>query len=242
MIFMNEIREGEEIPVEEISVPETVEKRIIPIINRYRETLALDVKSLFPEYQLAKIPQKDLDRCSANLEALKKLLGEFIKDPDGFKVVVKTESHENGDRYSLKLKRPGDPDRLPTKESKAITQLSFYVVLQEPSETREERLAAEGLGKPADEALSQMKKKAPREISVTMSTVKVYLDEEIGRKRISFNSGVVISSSSQEGLQSQGVVYIGATPLYTLPLSEKGITKEECVALRDYVTSFFGRK
>lgn len=237
---MNEIGDGEKIPVQEISVPNIVEKRIIPIISRYEEILSIDAKSIFPEYQLAKIPQKDLDRNRNNLGKLKELLTEFVQDPKKFKVAVKSESHENGNRYSLKLKRPGDPDRLPTKESKAVTQISFYVVLHEPQETREERLMAEGLGRAADEALSQMKKKAPREISVMMSTVSVYRDEEIGRTRIGFNSGVVISSSLQEGLQSQGVIFSGATPYYTEPLSEKAITKEECLALRNYVTDFFG--
>lgn len=239
---MNEIGTEEKIPVQEISIPEIVERRIIPIIERYKTLLNEDIKSIAPDYRLGEISQKDLDRNLENLETLKNLLQEFIKGPQDFKMVVKSESHENGDRYSLKLKRPTDPERLPTEESKAVTELNFYVVLQEPYETREERLAAEALGKPAEKVALRMKKRAPREISVTMSTVSAYFDEEIRRPRVNFHSGVVVSSSSQEGLASQGVIYIGATPHYTHPLSEKAMTKGECTALRDYVTSFFTKK
>ncbi|MFZ5366286.1 MAG: hypothetical protein ACOZBZ_03240 [Patescibacteria group bacterium] len=239
---MSEIKDEEKIQAEEISIPEIVERRIIPIIDRYEEILAEDIKSIAPDYRLGEISQEDLDRNLGYLDSLKNLLGEFIKGPEKFKVVAKSESHENGDRYSLKLKRPTDPEKLPTEKSKAVTELSFYVVLQEPFETREERLAAEALGKPPERAVLQMEKKAPREISVTMSTVSVYFDEEIGKPRVNFHSGVVLSSSSQEGMFSQGVVYIGTTPHYTCPLPEKAVSREECTALRDYVTNFFERK
>ncbi len=235
---MNEIedtgnKEGRTSP-EKISVLEIINEKIIPIIGRYQEILDSDVQLILPD-RLGEVSQNDLKRNKENLGALRELLEEFAKNPGGFELVVKSESHEDGARYLLKLRSPGDPKELPTEESKALRQLSFFVVLENIYETREERIKRESLGRSAEEALIRTQEKVLPEISITISTHSVYRDEKIGRIRVNFNPGIVVSFSSQEGVRSQGIVFVGATPHYTNYLPEKNLTPEEVKILKEFL-------
>jgi len=230
-------------PPQEISIPELVETKIFPIIDRYERLLREDVKSLERDfgYQLAEVPERDIDRNRGNLETLKDILKEFIDNPGGFRIAWRLERHEDGD-YRLKLKRPSDPPRLPTGPEKAVTQLSFELGLGFPLEEREEIMKSVGLGRSPEKALARLGKEAPKEISLIFSTNKVHRDEDTGRIKVDLQSGVEISSSSQEGLRSRGVIYCGATRHSTDYLKEKALSHQECEALQKYVLGIFERK
>lgn len=235
---------GEGPPPQEISIPEVFETKIFPIIDRYGKLLREDVKILArdSDYQLGEISQKDVERNLGNLETLKKLLKEFIENPSGFRIAWRSEQHEDGNSYRLKLKGPSDPKRLPIGPKKAVTQLSLELDLGISLEKREEIMRSAGLGRSPEKALTRLGVEAPKEISLVLSTNKVYRDEELGRINVNFQSGVEISSSSQEGLRSRGVVYCGATRHKTDYLKEKALSRHECEALREYVLGIFERK
>jgi len=230
-----------DVATDEIRIPEIIRSRIIPVITRYETILVEDVESISDDYRLGEISQEDLKKNLESLKALKRLLEEFAKGPNRFKVVARNESHVDGDRYSLTLKRPTDPERLPREKSKAVTELKLSVVVsQGPYESRDERIRSAALRRPPEEAILRVERYAPREISVSMSTVSAYYDEKIGRPRVDFHSGVVVSLSPQEGIMLQGMVYVGATRHFTHPLPEKDITRDECEVLGSYVITRVG--
>jgi hypothetical protein len=91
------------------------------------------------------------------------------------------------------------------------------------------------LRRPADEALDRTQSRVIPEISITISTHSVYRDKNTRRILVNYNSGIVVSFSSQEGIRYQGVVFVGATPHYTEYLPEENLTEEEVKILEEFL-------
>lgn len=205
-----------------LSVGEIIKQRVLPMIDRYQQVLSNDKASLDPDYRLGQMSENDLSLHKNDLAILKVMLGEYCDHPNDFYVSYKKTDRQNDYRFTLSLRRLADfNNKLPDKEENAIRQLNFNLVIKRSGEIRDQLLEAESLrGKSPEAVLLKAEMKAFRMMSLKISTISLYLDEEVERKRVGFKSGICISCT-EKGIESQGVLVSGDTDHYTRSLTEK---------------------
>lgn len=241
-------------PQEILSAEEIIERKILPIVDSYRLQLEEDPKTLAREDDvlLGEAAQEDIRKNTSNLESLGLFLKELIQNPEGFTSTYKDHREEPFEEiYKISLRSPSTSEKLSLDPSNPDTELYVWLELlkkgaPELAESREERLRSVGRSVTPSRAIELSRKQAPKEFILTLTADQAYWEEPIrrGRKlkrRMNYRSGITVCASSQEGVLSSGVFFLGATP-HESALFEERITKEECTALKEHFIKIFRAK
>ena len=207
-------------------------------IEAYQDLLKAGVKSLGQDRRLSEISEKEVGRYLDDLDTLKQLVKEYADQPESFEVPHFSFSEVDENYYRVTLKKKTGSKRLPTKESKAITELDFELFLSEGlPESLEEAMRAEGMTVSPEEADRRLRKRIPREIELRLHMLRVHYDSRLRMVHINHRPGINISYSSQLGLLSEGTAYVGRIILKTDPLDEDNYTLPALQVFRDHTLS-----
>lgn len=195
---------------------EVILDHVQSIIKPYRRVLESDAEAMELERrELGKIAQERLKQQQKELDILVDKLGEFLKNPSAFEMVVqnrKTLEDRNGERQTFTVRFKPKGEKIPHGDENPQNQLSLHVNMQ-GNERAVDAIYALGVkGQEPQKVLERFFRES-RDQEVSINTVGVYIDRITERIQIIPQAGVRFSHKKGEKFaRGGGVVFVGTQP------------------------------